>query len=296
MPTIEGKNREPVSTHVRLLRPDDGGSLARVLVEPSPRAPIPESLKDFGQWMDCAFADARAGREWTFAIENAHHGLIGTTRVELRSSSPRIGILSYWIAPAFRHQGYGTAAARLTCELAWRYLRMSELRAFVLKSNVASRKVLANCGFHGRGIDTRIEREPVLRFTLASPPGKEKGMRIRSEQIESLRQEAAASTVERLAGEVRRDYPDRCEGFDDSEVLDYVYDAVSSAWDYGLHREHQVHAFVKLRFCVGHHFDEYGRFQEILNSEIDPDLKLDLLFHNASRADWRAAAHIGPQE
>jgi len=246
--------------------------------------------------MDRVIDASATGAAWTFAVEAADGGLIGTTRIELQSARRRCGELSYWIAPAYRGLGYGTMAVRMTCEVAGGQLGLVELEAFVKESNAASRKVLINCGFQKESINSRMEGELVWRFTRRLHAGEENKMRIRAEQRESLRQEAAAPTVERLAAEMRCEYPDRCEGMSDQDVLDHTYDAVSSAWDYGLHRDYQVHAFVKLRFTVGHYFDEYGRFQQILDSEIDPDLKLDLLLQNASPSDWRTAARMGPQD
>jgi RimJ/RimL family protein N-acetyltransferase len=289
--TISGKDGDPASLMIRPLRAEDRDALAVTLGPANEDAPVPGPAEDLDAWMNQVLRNLG---EQTFVVELSNGKLVGITRIAFLSAWRRTGELSYWIAPPERRLGYGTDAVRLTCERAWQRLQLRELDAFVRESNSSSMRILAKCGFEERETRRTLDGQRLRKFSLVRPATREAGMKIRKDQVESFRQEGAGPVVDQFKEEVRREYPDACAGMDEDELDDRMYLAVSRAWDYGLYREEQMRAFVKLRFCVSHGFDEHPRFRQILASDVDPDLKLELLFHNASSSDWRAAAKVRP--
>lgn len=73
--------------------------------------------------------------------------------VGLNSIDPVWGVaeLGYFIDPAARRQGYGTAGVELLVEYAFGQRRIEKLLAYVLVSNQGSRGVLENNGFEAEG-------------------------------------------------------------------------------------------------------------------------------------------------
>jgi ribosomal-protein-alanine N-acetyltransferase len=73
---------------------------------------------------------------------------VGSIGLAITSKEERIAELGVVVGRAYWGKGIGTSAARLVTGYAFRTLGLAEIRAELLQSNVASRRVLEKLGFH----------------------------------------------------------------------------------------------------------------------------------------------------
>jgi ribosomal-protein-alanine N-acetyltransferase len=111
--------------------------------------PIPESPQMGVPWLQHHRERFRqqTGIRWAIVPKGSavSVGTIGLTITSKEERSAELGIVigrSHW------GQGIGTSAARLVLRYAFDTLGLAEIRAEVLQSNVASRRVLEKLGFH----------------------------------------------------------------------------------------------------------------------------------------------------
>lgn len=93
--------------------------------------------------------DWKDGRAYAFFIFRADTdeligGLSLNNVVRAAAQSATVG---YWLDEAQTRQGYMTEALLLTCQFAFRTLKLHRIEAGTLPENTASQKVLNNCGF-----------------------------------------------------------------------------------------------------------------------------------------------------
>lgn len=93
--------------------------------------------------------DWKDGRAYAFFIFRADTdeligGLSLNNVVRAAAQSAMVG---YWLDEAQTRQGYMTEALLLTCQFAFRTLKLHRIEAGTLPENTASQKVLNNCGF-----------------------------------------------------------------------------------------------------------------------------------------------------
>ncbi|MBN8551329.1 MAG: GNAT family N-acetyltransferase [Caulobacterales bacterium] len=87
-----------------------------------------------------------------FAFRAEDAALVGgVTLSNIRRGVAETATLGYWIGRPFIRRGYGTAAVKAMCGFGFDRLKLHRIEAACLSSNVASRAVLANCGFEHEG-------------------------------------------------------------------------------------------------------------------------------------------------
>jgi RimJ/RimL family protein N-acetyltransferase len=111
---------------------------------------------------------------------------------------------------------------------------------------------------------------------------------IRNDQIETLHRATAERLAREAASELDATSPHAILGLTAAETEARLQTALAKARVYSLVAVRDLRAFVQLCFRVGPNFDEYPRFQGILNSETPP-VMADL-FDLATDEDWMEAA------
>lgn len=85
--------------------------------------------------------------------KNEPDSIIGTVSVGQIKGSPYCsGILGYKMAVRKKNLGYATEAVNTICQVAYEYLGLHRLEAFVQEENRASVRVLEKCGFLREGL------------------------------------------------------------------------------------------------------------------------------------------------
>lgn len=110
--------------------------------------PIPESIEMGAQWLERHRERFRqqTGIRWAFTTQGAAQS-VGTVGFTIASEEERIAEFGIVVARAYWGKGIGTAAARLVVRYAFETLGLAEIRAELLASNVASRRLLEKVGF-----------------------------------------------------------------------------------------------------------------------------------------------------
>lgn len=123
--------------------------------------PIPESLAMGFQWLDRNRRRFReqAGIRWAIVPKGATHSA-GSIGLAIASHDERVAELGVVIGRAHWGRGMGTCAARLVARYAFDTLGLAELRAELLASNLASRRVLEKTGFRFQGVIPDFETSP----------------------------------------------------------------------------------------------------------------------------------------
>jgi ribosomal-protein-alanine N-acetyltransferase len=114
--------------------------------------PIPESAEAGVQWLRLHRERFRrqAGIRWAIVPRGSTES-VGSIGLAVTSSEERIAELGAVIARACWGKGLGTSAARLVIRYAFDTLRLAEIRAEFLQSNLASKRVLEKLGFRFQG-------------------------------------------------------------------------------------------------------------------------------------------------
>ncbi|HYD18377.1 MAG TPA: GNAT family protein [Patescibacteria group bacterium] len=99
-------------------------------------------------------------RGYTFFIfRNDTNALVGgVTLNNIVRGAGQMANLGYWLDEEETRQGFMTEAVLLACQFGFCALKLHRIQAGTLPENVASQKVLLNCGFHAEGISRRYIR------------------------------------------------------------------------------------------------------------------------------------------
>ena len=110
--------------------------------------PIPESIEMGFQWLERNRERFRqhTSIRWAIVPKGSTHS-VGSIGLTIKSQEERIAELGFVIGRASWGKGMGTSAAHLVTRYAFDTLGLAEIRAELLQSNVASRRVLEKVGF-----------------------------------------------------------------------------------------------------------------------------------------------------
>ena len=176
--TLSASTLGPITTErlrLRPLRPSDAEAMHRLVndwavVRNLARLPFPYPRALADEWIASSLRQIEAGTGYPLAITGLDEGseLLGCMGLRL-DSSPRAGVLGYWIGRRYWGHGVATEAATRFSRWALANLDLDRLVAQVLADNPASAAVLRRAGFRetGRGEETFQARggtHPVLRF------------------------------------------------------------------------------------------------------------------------------------
>jgi ribosomal-protein-alanine N-acetyltransferase len=135
--------------------------------------PHPYTLRDADRWIAHATSTTRA---LYYAIE-VHGVLAGGAGVEPYGGERTGGAaFGYWLGRPYWGRGIATDAARMLADYALAGHGLRRLEAFVFDANVASARVLENCGFSCEGTlrsyyeDRAGERCDALTFARLAAP------------------------------------------------------------------------------------------------------------------------------
>jgi len=115
--------------------------------------PVPESIETCFEWLQLhrqRFRE-RKGIRWAI-VPDGMSSSVGSIGVSLASGEPGIADIGAVIGRAHWHSGIGTAAARRVIAYAFDSLGVTDIRADLLQTNLASKRVLEKLGF-------KLERE-----------------------------------------------------------------------------------------------------------------------------------------
>jgi len=115
--------------------------------------PIPESVETCYQWLkvhEKLFLEQK-GIRWAIVPDGISEsiGSIGLSNISAEKRSAELGAV---ITRAYWNKGFGTAAAKAVIGYAFDELGLTQVRADLLQSNLASRRILEKLGF-------QLERE-----------------------------------------------------------------------------------------------------------------------------------------
>lgn len=117
------------------------------------RIPYPYAETDFQEWLKIVEkTTAQQGRPVQWAIRNEEGLLIGGCGFDdFQVGKSHRAEIGYWLAKPYWSRGIMTAVVRKACEFAFAEFGLVKIVAHVFPDNVASAKVLANCGFQQEG-------------------------------------------------------------------------------------------------------------------------------------------------
>jgi len=110
--------------------------------------PIPETVATCFEWLQLhreRFRDRKSIR-WAI-VPDGMRSSVGSIGLSLVSGEPGVADIGAVVGRAHWHRGVGTAAARLVIGYAFDRLGLTEIRADLLQSNLASKRVLEKLGF-----------------------------------------------------------------------------------------------------------------------------------------------------
>jgi ribosomal-protein-alanine N-acetyltransferase len=142
--------------------------------------PIPESIEMGFEWLARNRERFRqqAGIRWAIVpIGSAESA--GSIGLAITSKDVRVAEMGIVIGRAWWHQGLGTAAAQLVASYAFATLDLAEIRAELLRSNTASRRLLEKTGFQFEAVIPDFDQSEAgsvdgLLYVLRSPNGAAK--------------------------------------------------------------------------------------------------------------------------
>jgi len=137
--------------------------------------PIPESMEMGVEWL-------RRNREgfrkqtsirWAIVLKGSSQS-VGSIGLAITSTEERTADLGVVIGRAYWGQGIGTSAGHLVIRFALDTLGLTEIRAELLQSNLASRRMLEKLGFHLQctlpGFEqTDTDSQDGYRYVLQNP-------------------------------------------------------------------------------------------------------------------------------
>ncbi len=124
------------------------------------------SHRAFRRRVRWARLEAEGGRAFSFLIftRKPDRMVGGITLSNIRRGPSQCGTLGYWVGREHAQRGYMTEATEAVVAYAFDELRLTRLEAACLEENVASRALLAACGFHFEGVArSYLEVDDVVR-------------------------------------------------------------------------------------------------------------------------------------
>lgn len=149
--------------HLRELTEDDIPAWYERASDPESAAlagdPIPESAEMGFQWLQRNRERFReqTGIRWAIVPKGSTQS-VGSIGLAITSKEKRIAELGFVIGRACWGKGFATSAAHLVVRFALDTLGLAEIRAELLQSNVASRRVLEKVGFRFERAITDFEQ------------------------------------------------------------------------------------------------------------------------------------------
>jgi ribosomal-protein-alanine N-acetyltransferase len=121
--------------------------------------PVPESIAMGAQWLarHRERFRQRAGIRWVI-VPNGSTQSVGSIGLAIKSEDARVAELGVVVGRTYWGRGIGTSAARLVTRFAFEALEMSEIRAELLQSNLASRRLLEKVGFRKQRVISDFEK------------------------------------------------------------------------------------------------------------------------------------------
>jgi len=116
-------------------------------------------------------------------------------------------------------------------------------------------------------------------------------MKIRTAQMQILQQSLVQRFAKVLSMKLRSDFPEQTSAHGDPSLLERVESAIVRARSYGLWRDKDVTAFVRLTVVIAPNFDRHRPINEVLTStDIADEEKVSVLFASVSEFEWALAA------
>ncbi|ROZ76601.1 GNAT family N-acetyltransferase [Ramlibacter sp. WS9] len=141
--------------------------------------PIPESIEAGFVWLARNRERFRqqTGIRWSI-VPNGSAESVGSIGLAITSKDERIAELGVVIGRAWWGKGLGTAAAQLVARYAVDALNLAEIRAELLQSNMASRRLLEKAGFRFEAVIPDFDQSDAgsvdgLLYVLRGPDGTE---------------------------------------------------------------------------------------------------------------------------
>lgn len=112
------------------------------------------SQRSFRRRVRWARGEAEVGRSYSFLIFARHPRCIvgGITLSNIRRGPSQCGTLGYWVGEQHARRGYMAEATNMIVRHAFDEIGLTRLEAACLEENIASRGLLAACGFRFEGI------------------------------------------------------------------------------------------------------------------------------------------------
>ena len=112
------------------------------------------SQRAFRRRVRWARVEAEGGRAFSFLIFTRHPKRMvgGITLSNIRRGPSQCGTLGYWIGEHHVRKGYMAEATKAVVANAFNGLGLARLEAACLEENIASRALLASCGFRFEGV------------------------------------------------------------------------------------------------------------------------------------------------
>ncbi len=115
--------------------------------------PWPYKKKDAISFIRKTNYESKKKRRYTFGIilkdTNKLIGVIDLLKIDWANKNAELG---YWLGKRYWGKGLMTEAVKLVLKFAFKKLKLHKVYANVFEQNIASRKVLENCGFKLEGV------------------------------------------------------------------------------------------------------------------------------------------------
>jgi hypothetical protein len=114
--------------------------------------------------------------------------------------------------------------------------------------------------------------------------------KLRSDQIETLENDARRRFLDRLMAHLREHHAEIVEPFPEDVLREMAESAVRRAKSHGLTGEASVTAFVGLMFEIAPNFDQHPAVREVLeDGELAPDDRVEELLESVTDDEWEEA-------
>lgn len=140
------------SVALRTIEEDDLEFLAAARNDPAVRRPLTVNRPTNGEQTREFFEDAISTDDGVNLLVAVDEEPVGMVSLFEEDDVAGTATIAYWVVPDEQGNGYCTAGVGLLCEYAFADRRLNKLRADVLATNDASRRVLEKLGFVEEGL------------------------------------------------------------------------------------------------------------------------------------------------
>lgn len=116
---------------------------------------------------------------------------------------------------------------------------------------------------------------------------------LRDEQLAAFERAEEERFVREAAEVVRQDSPDAVDGLDDGELLRRVRIAFARGRGWGFEARRDLTAFITIMLTLGPGFDRRLPFSRILELDLPPDVRADMLFYDTHPREWQRVREEG---